>query len=189
MTKAAVASLVLLVATPGDAGQLAGVTLPDRVSVAGHELVLNGLGLREATPFIVDVYVAGLYVEAKTSDPAAILSPHAVKQLAMKFVRSVGKENLTNVFTEGFEKNVGDKRAAVAEGLAVLNAAMTDVKQDDVITLTYEPGAGVAVSVRGHETAMIPGEDFQQVLFSIWLGANPRDVSMRDGLLGRSPND
>jgi hypothetical protein len=50
-----------LLATSALAGELEGVSMPDDVSVEGHPLKLNGMGLRKK--FIVNVYVAGLYVE------------------------------------------------------------------------------------------------------------------------------
>ena len=179
--------LVLLLALSVHAGQLEGVTLPDQTTVSGRTLVLNGLGLREATVLMVNVYVAGLYLESKSPDPGVILKADQTKQIVMKFVRSVGKEKLAEAFTEGFDKNAGDKRASLASGLATLNAALTDVKKEDIITLTYLPGTGVTVTVKGKDVAVIPGDEFQRVLFSIWLGANPPNVSLREGLLGRAP--
>jgi hypothetical protein len=65
---------------------------------------------------------------------------------------------------------------------------MSDVKKDDIITLTYAPRAGVTVTVKGADVAVIPGEDFQHVLFSIWLGPSPPNARLREGLLGRGPN-
>ena len=117
-----------------------------------------------------------------------ILETGQPKQIVMKFVRSVGKETLAKTFTEGFDKNVGDHRAACASGLATLDATLTDVKKEDSITLTYLPDRGVTVSVKGKDAALIPGAEFQRVLFSIWLGADPPNVSLREGLLGRGPN-
>jgi chalcone isomerase-like protein len=186
MRQATLLVLAVVLALPAAAAELEGVQLPDQVTVSGRTLVLNGLGLREATVLMVNVYVAGLYVEARSSDPAAILEPAQPKRLVMKFVRSVGKEKLAEAFTEGFDKNAGDGRAAIAPGLAALNAAMADVKKEDVIVLTYLPDTGVTVSVKGKDSAVIPGADFQRVLFSIWLGANPPNVSLREGLLGRA---
>jgi hypothetical protein len=186
MKRAVLALVGALVAWPVVAGDLAGVTLPDQASVAGKTLVLNGLGLREATAFMVDVYVAGLYLEEKSSDAAAILESGQTKQLVMKFVRSVGKEKLAEAWTEGFQKNAGDKAATVADGLSKLNGAMTDVKKGDVVALTYVPDAGTTVTVKGKDAVTIPGADFERVLFSIWLGANPPNVGLREGLLGRS---
>ena len=187
MRNALVALVAICLALPAAAGTLAGVSLPDQVSVGDKTLVLNGLGLREATVLMVDVYVAGLYVEVKSSDPAAILAPQQSKQLVMRFMRSLGKEKLTEAWTEGFDKNAGDQRAALAADLAMLNAAMIDVRKEDRITLTYQPDKGVAVSVRGKADVVIPGADFQRVLFLIWLGPKPPNVSLREGLLGNAP--
>ena len=184
MRKALLLLVAMAVALPAAAGKLAGVTLPDQVSVGDRTLVLNGLGLREATVLMVDVYVAGLYVESKSADAGTILSDGQAKQLVMRFVRSVGKENLAEAWTEGFDKNAGDKRAALASDLAKLNATMVDVKKEDVLSMTYVPGSGVTVSVKGTDVAVIPGSDFQRVLFSIWLGAEPPNVALREGLLG-----
>ena len=178
--------LAVLLAPQAFAEPSAGVTFPDHVNVGGHELVLNGLGLREATVFMVDVYVAGLYLETKSSDAASILDPARTKRLVMRFVRSVGKEKLVEAFTDGFEKNAGEKREIVAPGLVALNAAMADVKKDDAIALTYVPDTGVTVTVKGQDVALIPGGDFQRVLFSVWLGAQPPNVTLREGLLGRA---
>ena len=133
MKKASLALVAMLLAAPAGAGEVAGVTLPDHVTAGGHELVLNGLGLREATVLMVDVYVAGLYLETTTSEPVAILDPARTKQLVMRFVRSVGKEKLAEAFTEGFDKNAGAKRDAVTPGLASLIAAMGDVKKEEAI--------------------------------------------------------
>jgi hypothetical protein len=185
MTRIAIAA-VLLAAGPAYAGTLEGVTLPDREEVGGSTLVLNGMGLREATVLMVNVYVAGLYLPEKTTDPAAILAPGEPKRLVMSFVRSVGKEKLSDAWSEGFEKNAGGDAAEVASGLTALNGAMEDVKKGDAIVLTYLPGSGTTVTVKGKEAATIPGEAFQKVLFSVWLGAHPPNVGLREGLLGRS---
>jgi hypothetical protein len=174
----------LLVGAAALAGQLAGVSLPDQTEAAGKTLVLNGLGLREATLMMVDVYVAGLYLESKTSDAEAILGADRAKRLVLTFVRSVGREKLVEAWSEGLEKNAGEKRATVADGFARMNAAMTDVKKGDTVVLTYLPGQGTTVEVRGKASPPIEGDDFQAVLFSIWLGSQPPNVGLRDGLLG-----
>ena len=70
-----VTALVLALMSPvASAADKAGVHMADTLHVRDQDLLLNGLGLREATIFKVDVYVAGLYVTQKTSDPAAILA-------------------------------------------------------------------------------------------------------------------
>ena len=76
------------------AATLAGVTLPDSVQVGGKTLVLNGLGLR--TKFVVKVYVAGLYLEQKSSDANAIVKTDAPKRLVMQFMRDLSKKQLAD---------------------------------------------------------------------------------------------
>jgi hypothetical protein len=65
-------SFVLLVPTFAYAATLADVTLENKITVNGQTLVLNGLGLRKK--FFIKVYVGGLYLQTKSSNPATILS-------------------------------------------------------------------------------------------------------------------
>lgn len=184
--RAILAAAAILAASLAPAAELEGVTLADQLDLAGKPLVLNGLGLREATVLMVNVYVAGLYLESRTSDPAAIVAPDRAKKLVMSFVRSVGREKLVEAWNEGMEKNAGDKKDAVAEGFQRLCGAMVDVKKGDVIALAYVPGTGTTVTVKGRDAATIPGDEFQRVLFSIWVGPSPPNAGLRDGLLGLS---
>jgi hypothetical protein len=87
------ASLVL--STPAFAAECIGVSAPDSTKVANADLVLNGLGIRKATFLKVKVYVAGLYLPQKSTDPAQILSANAPWQLSLHFVRDVRFSPLT----------------------------------------------------------------------------------------------
>jgi hypothetical protein len=178
-----IALVAVLLACSAAAGTIEGVTLPEAITVKGRSLVLNGLGVREATVLMVNVYAAGLYLEEKSSEPDVILRNDHAKALVMRFMRSVGRENLADTWTEGFDKNAGDRRSAVADGLAKLKAVMVDVKKDDTIALIYAPDSGVTVAINENDVAVIPGADFQNVLFSIWLGADPSNARFREGLL------
>ena len=81
------------------------VNFPDQVQVAGSTLALNGLGLRQATVFKVNVYVAALYVPKTSNDANAILASTAPKQLVLQFVRNVSAEDIAKGWNEGFEKS------------------------------------------------------------------------------------
>src|SRR5258705_5108895 len=50
-----------------------GVNFPDQAQVEGANLTLNGLGLRQATAFKVNVYVTALYVAKTSNDANALL--------------------------------------------------------------------------------------------------------------------
>src|SRR5687768_3500332 len=86
-------SIVLsLSAGPASAGQCAGVTLPEQVSIEGKPLVLNGMGLREATVLAIDVYVAGLYLERRSKDGKAIAASEQLKQMRLSLLRAVDRD-------------------------------------------------------------------------------------------------
>ena len=84
-----------------NAASLAGVTLPDTTTVGANPLLLNGMGLR--TEFMVKVYVAGLYLQHKSSDPNAIIKADAPKRLTMQFLHAASKKQMTDAFDESFK--------------------------------------------------------------------------------------
>ncbi len=174
----------LVGAVPVHAGTLAGVTMPDTVEVAGQTLHLNGMGLREATFLKIDVYVAGLYLAEPTHDPAAILADEGPKRLVMHFVRGVGAKKLVHAWHEGFEKVSGKDEAEIRAGEKQLCSFMEDVSEGDEIVLTEIPGKGVEVRVKGKVKGVIPGRPFARALWAIWLGPNPPNEDLKEGLLG-----
>lgn len=171
---------------PAGAGQLAGVSLPDEDSAGGRALVLNGLGLREATVLKVDVYVAGLYLEARRSDPQAILASDGARRIRMRFVRNVGRADLVKAWEEGFAANVPDAPSHAA-GLAALVGAMTDLKKGDEIVITSVPGQGTVIAVKGKDAATIADEAFGRAIWWLWLGPKPPNPGLKAGLLGSAP--
>ena len=177
--------LALSVATRTSAGELAGVTLPDQIQVDSRILVLNGMGLREATFLKVDVYVAGLYLETKSSDPGAIIHSDQAKRLVMKFVRAVGRKDLVKAWDESFQESAGASLAALKDRVATLDSYMSDVPNGALMSFTYLPGSGVTVEVQGATKGVIAGDDFSRALFGIWLGSHPPNPGLKDGLLGR----
>ena len=181
---AAWAAFGVHVPPPGTAGELAGVTLPDQVPVEGRTLVLNGMGLREATFLKVRVYVAGLYLEARSSDPSQIIASEGTKRLLLHFVRDVGRGSLVEAWNEGFAKSAGSGLAAVQDRLATLDGWMVDVQRGDTLAFTQIPGRGVAVEVKGQAKGTLAGADFARALWGIWLGDQPPNPGLKKGLLG-----
>ena len=187
MKNVALSSLAVLIllalAAPSAAMERDGVQYPDRTTVDGTELVLNGLGTREATLFKVNVYVAALYLENPSSSGYAICESDETKRLVLHFVRDVGVDDITGAWSEGFEKNTEDL-SPYSDRLASLNSWMSGMDDGDEMTFTYIPGTGLEVSVKGSFKGTIQGDDFAPVFFSIWLGDDPPNGGLREGLLG-----
>ncbi|MCA9557290.1 MAG: chalcone isomerase family protein, partial [Myxococcales bacterium] len=173
------ACLALLTAPPAFAAKKEGVSMPDTVEVAGQKLVLNGLGVREATVFNVNVYVAGLYLPQKVSSSMVILATDQPWRIVLSFVRDVEKDKLVDAWKEGFGHQKGDHTA----GLATLNKAMVDMKEKDTMVFTYVPGTGTTVEVKGANKGTIAGADFAKALLGIWLGSHPPNEGLKKGML------
>ena len=179
-----VAVLVLtLVAHQLHAASLAGVTLPDTQQVAGKTLVLNGLGLR--TKYMVKVYVAGLYVEQKSSDANAIIKSDTPKRIVLQFVHGASKGQMTDAFNESFNDNTPDAVKTMKADIDKLLGAIDAVKVGDQMIFTYVPGAGTTYALNGQDRVTIPGAAFGQVMFSVWLGPKPPTADCKKGILGQ----
>ena len=143
----------LLVAALGanvaQAKECKGVNFPDQAQVGGSNLTLNGLGLRQATAFKVNVYVAALYVTKTSTDANALLGANTPSELILQFVRNVGADDLRKGWSEGFEKNSKDQLPALNERIAMLNGWMADVKTGERLTFIRKAGAGLQVDVNG----------------------------------------
>lgn len=170
------------------AKELEGVRMPDQVTVGQATLKLNGMGVRvKKVAFVsVKVYVAGLFVTKPSQDPAALLAADEPRQLIMHFLyKKVEKEKLTEGWDEGFENNAGAQAAALKARLEKFNSLWTDMATGDRATLTYIPGTGTKVEIKGREVGLIEGKDFADALFSVWLGPKPPNEDLKKGLLGK----
>lgn len=176
-------SLLLLLAAPAYARECEGVGMPEQTSVDGTKLVLNGMGVREATVFNVNVYVAGLYLQKRSSDGDKIAAAEEPKQMLLVFVRNVSKSDMAEAIQKGFAKAAGEGYAKLKVRVERLMAALPEFKDGDRFTLTYRPGTGVELKSK-HNSISIEGADFARALFSIWLGKNPPNAGLKRGLLG-----
>ncbi len=177
---------LLALAGTSDAGTKAGVTLPDTATVGTKQLTLNGMGLREAT-LGIDVYVAGLYLEHPSSDPAQIVAANEPKLLVLRFVRDVDHGKIVGAWHEGFEHNATVPVAQLQPAIDQLDAWSASFHKGDTLAFSYVPGQGVTVSINNVRKGVIADEDFARSLFSIWLGPKPPTGDVKRGLLGKHP--
>jgi hypothetical protein len=178
-------ALSLLAVTAGAAQKKAGVTMPDQVEAEGRTLTLNGLGVREATALRVQVYVAGLYLETPSSDPAEVIESEQIKRMHLVFVRDVSRDDIADAMREGIAANAGPRAAALEPQLAQLLTWLEPMKSGQSLIFTYVPQRGVLVHIDGASRGVIEGPEFARVLFSIWLGPEPPNQGLKRGLLGQ----
>ncbi len=176
-------TLLALIMLPGAfAGELVGVSMPDTTQVGDEELQLNGMGLRKKA--FIKVYVAGLYLPAKQTDPQKILGADSARKLVMNFKYDVSASKLCGGWDEGLENNTPGAGQAVKDDFATLCEYMEDMEKGEVISFTYQPGTGTEVTVKGTDKGTIEGKDFADGLFACWLGDEPPSEDFKEGLLG-----
>lgn len=183
-------SLLVLVALLGATGANAwaaeckGVKYADTIEVDGKTLVLNGMGVREATIFYINVYVAALWVDKKSNDPKVLLDTSTPKRLEMTFVRDVDRSDIVGAYKESFEKAPKATQQKLKADFDKLVSWMSDIKKGEKQTFTYIPGKGMEVKTKGKVHGTIAGEDAAQFFLNIWLGPNPPNKGLKTGLLG-----
>lgn len=178
------AVIVALVALPALAGELEGIKMPDTQTVEGKALKLNGMGLRvKHIIFAFKVYVAGLYLETTSKDPAAILAADEVRRIDMFMLRDLDQKTIVEAIKSGFEKNNADKMPALKDRLDKFVAVIPTLKEKQTLSLVYVPGKGTSVVGQG-QSFTAEGKDFADALFSVYLGKSPVDEDLKKGMLG-----
>ena len=190
--RARIAALLLGAALAGGAGaqpvEVAGVKYEPSAEAGGQKLQLNGAGIRYK--FVVKVYTAGLYLNAKAGTPEAVLANTGPKRLHIQMLRDIDGNELGKLFTKGMEDNATrDEFARAINGvlrIADIFAKKKKLASGENFSVEWLPGTGTVVYVNG---ARVEGEpikepEFFNVLMKIWLGKSPADAQLKDALLG-----
>ncbi len=179
-------ALLCLTISPSFAMEIGGVNLPDSIPCGKEVLKLNGAGIRKK--FFLSLYVAGLYLEHKSSSPQEILSPNTPVALRLCIVsRLISSRNMEKATREGFEKsthgNLQGLEKRIDEFISVFKCE--PIKRGDVFDLIYLPSKGVLVYKNGKKLKEIKGADFKRALFGIWLSDDPVQKDLKEKLLGK----
>ena len=165
--------------------KIAGVVLPDTYIFDNRTLVLNGAGIR--SKFFVKVYVGALYLEETVKDSNIILASQGGKSMQMTMLyKKVEAEKITNGWTDGFRSNLsGEEFSRLNDRLEAFNALFPDLQAGDTVRMNYSPGIGTRLAVNGELLGVVKGEDFVTALLKVWIGKNPADEALKQGLLGQ----
>ena len=178
-----VLALGLSAAPAAFAAELAGVNLPDSVTVNGQTLVLNGLGLRKK--FFIKVYVGGLYLPARQSNVTAIMASDSPRRMVMQFLYGVSKDQMCDAWKEGLEDNTPNASAEVKGAFQTLCSMMEPIPKGHQLVLTYVPGTGTTVEINSKAKGTLPGKPTADAIVATWLGPKPGPgEDFKKGVLG-----
>lgn len=167
-----------------------GVTLPAKLGTEDKVCVLNGAGVRKQ--YFINVYVAGLYIAKKSSDPNAIINADEAIAVRLQIISSlVTQKRMTESVKEGFRKATGGNTAPIQKEIDLVLKIFNSepIKVGDVFDIWYIPGKGIVASKNAKKISLeIPGLTFKKLLYSIWLGKDPVDEGLKDSMLGLPVN-
>ncbi|MBV9747435.1 MAG: chalcone isomerase family protein, partial [Acetobacteraceae bacterium] len=162
-----------------------GLSLPDSITVAGRQLVLNGIGLRTYSILGVRIYVAGLYLQQRSSDPAAILRSPEIKLLDFRFLREVEANDARRSWQQGLQNNCRPPCHLPPQEVAEFLAAVPSVHRGDRGTLLFTPGR-LDVAFNGQPFGTVTDPLFVQVVLATFIGPVPSSPALKRALLGIS---
>jgi long-chain acyl-CoA synthetase len=166
------------------AADVGGVIVPDKVSVGGKELVLNGAGVRSRMMF--KVYVGSLYLPQKSSDLAAVLAA-SPRRIQLNLLRDLTADQFGDALVDGLKDNNSPAELAAiktqTDQLVSIMKSFGQVKEKDVITLDFIDDA-TKIAINGNARGSIPGAAFNAALTRIWLGDKPAQADLKKSMLG-----
>jgi long-chain acyl-CoA synthetase len=163
---------------------VAGVNIPDKASVGGQELVLNGAGVR--TRLMFKVYVGSLYVPVKVKTAADVYAK-APRRIQLNMLRDVTPDQMIDALNDGLNQansaaDAGAVKAQMAE-LAGMLKSMGQLKEGNVLAFDFADG-GTRVSLNGQAKGTIAGDAFNKALFNAWIGDKPVQDDLKKAMLG-----
>jgi hypothetical protein len=181
VAKSALVCVATLNVITVDARDLAGVSIPEKVSVSGKQLQLNGVGV--GTKALFKVYVIALYLESPTSDARLAIKADQAKRIALTMLRDVSREKFVQAVEKDMARNPGVPMTALRKRLDLLESVLPALKKGNALDFTYLPARGTLVRGQGLEIT-IPGKDFADALFLVWLSSQSSNPALQRRLLG-----
>jgi Chalcone isomerase-like len=180
----AIVTMGVLLAGSAWAAEVGGVKLPDKMTVDGKDLVLNGAGIR--TRLMFKVYVGSLYLPAKADTLAGVLAAEP-RRVQLNLLRDLSADDLAGALADGIrDTSTAEQVAAVKTQIDQLLSIMKSigqVKTGDVVTMDFA-GGQTRVGHAGQAKGSIEGEAFNAALMRIWLADKPVQADLKKAMLG-----
>jgi len=165
-----------------------GVHFESQATVAGRELVLNGVGLRAAAWF--KLYVAGLYLPSRTAVAEQAVAQAGPKRVRIVMLREAPTVELAKAVNKTVLRNAAapEREALRARLDALLGQinSVAEVKSGATIDFDFDPARGTLLLLDGKPRGpAIAGADFYAALLRSFIGERPYHRDLRAGMLGR----
>ena len=169
------------------AASIAGVVFDERARVAGADLLLNGVGVRQVA--WLKGYAAALYLPRKAATAAAALGVAGPKRIRLHLLVDVEAREFVKAIDKGMRRNHPPAQLeALKPRIAQFDALVLGfgpLRKGEVMDLDFVPGSGLVIARNGKaEGTPLPGDDLYAGLMKIFIGDVPVDDALKAGLLG-----
>ncbi len=168
------------------ATDVAGITLTDTLKLSGKDLKLNGVGVRKG--LVNDMYVAGIYLQAKASTADEVLTAQGPRRITLVMLQNISSEEFGKAFIKALNSNMEplDKQKTLRHLVTFgdMFASVPGLKKGDRVDVDWSPETGMQCYLNRKKL----GESISELAFynsvlRIWLGANPSDPALKPKLL------
>lgn len=177
-----------LSAAAAHAVEVGGHRFDDTIRLGNGDLVANGAGIRSK---FGRRYAMALYLPAKSGDARAVLAMKGPKRIAITLIKDVDGDTFAGAVSKGINNNSNDaEKTALKERIKQLAdtvVALGEIKAGSSIVFDWLPERGTILSINGQQKGRdIAGEDFYAALLKVWLGDDPVQDDLKQGLLGKA---
>lgn len=182
MHKVFVVAVVFLVGLSSRGWSLEGDTNKFAPFLDFNETRLERQGVGRMRRFFITGCDVALYTQPGTTYEA--LFDGAPKALSFYYYVKISGEQFAKAADVTLRENIDDATyQRFAGSIAAMNGLYRDVESGDRYLLYYLPGKGTVLELNGKEVGRVPGDDFADVYFRIWLGDKPVDEKMNKAVL------
>lgn len=188
MNRFILAATAALAFSSAQALELEGFQFDDKLKLGNADLVINGAGVRAK---FGKRYAMALYLPAKAADAKSALATKGPKRIAISLIKDVDGDTFASAVSKGINNNSSDaEQAALKDRVKQLSdtvVALGEIKAKSSIVFDWIPEKGTILTINGQMKGKeIPGEDFANALLRVWLGDDPVQNDLKQGLLGKA---
>ncbi len=171
-------------ASTASARRVGDVEVPDTIDLGDKRLVLNGAHLYEASIFEIDIFVAALWLETRTSRSGEASRCEGPVEFDFFWLHEPSLGQLTAPWRETMRANAGADLPRLEARIEQLMDALREPLEGDRWRFVYLPETGMTIYFNAKPVTTIVGRDFCQLFIGGHVGPTA-DAGMRKGLLGK----
>lgn len=163
--------------------EIKSVNVPEKMSLAGESLPLQGAGIRNK--YIIDVYIGAFYAKGKITSTEQAIKALGPKRMWIRFLRDVDGDTIRQTWKEGLQSNNTEEEITQYKNLInkFIDLIDNDRTTGDIMTLDYIPGVGTELSINGKVIGSIADEHFYPMVLNVWMGGHPPSLKFQKALL------